>query len=329
MNARTSNGSLYSSYALHAYISLNFHTHSEENFFLLRFSPDSLRRTAESRIPKSPTSIFIRKLMERHLAIIHIVQLQRQAISVIVTSSTEQCPSSTSNAISGNLSGFLKRNAGCFGQGISVSLLNIKTTANIDVFATLAHVHPSCLRSIRKTVILYLHKPFSIIAHRRRLQALPDTTTRSISQRPLIWVLGLEPRPHWELLVIVTIENEISILVYKERSRRANDWIVPVCNPHHSFLWHFMVPNPKISIARTTWTEKSQLDLSKFRMNPVVMQTRTELYSYHTCGISFTSTAMTGFSPDSLKRNPDSAASATSNFTNCDLIYRTHSIFYG
>uniref|UniRef100_A0A6N2L7T6 Uncharacterized protein n=1 Tax=Salix viminalis TaxID=40686 RepID=A0A6N2L7T6_SALVM len=42
--------------------------------------------------------------------------------------------------------------------------------------------------------------------------------------------------------------NEVSILVYKEKSRRTNDWIVPVCNPHHSFLWHFMVPNPKISM---------------------------------------------------------------------------------
>uniref|UniRef100_A0A2K1YF52 Uncharacterized protein n=1 Tax=Populus trichocarpa TaxID=3694 RepID=A0A2K1YF52_POPTR len=71
--------------------------------------------------------------MRRHsitLAIIHIVQLQRLAISVIVTSFTEHCPSSTSKAKSGNLSDFLKRNAGCFGEGISVSLLNIKTTVN-------------------------------------------------------------------------------------------------------------------------------------------------------------------------------------------------------
>uniref|UniRef100_A0A6N2KUB1 Uncharacterized protein n=1 Tax=Salix viminalis TaxID=40686 RepID=A0A6N2KUB1_SALVM len=50
------------------------------------------------------------------------------------------------------------------------------------------------LGCISETVILYLHKPFSVIAHRRRLQALPDTTTRSISRRPLLWVLGLEPR---------------------------------------------------------------------------------------------------------------------------------------
>uniref|UniRef100_A0A6N2KX68 Uncharacterized protein n=1 Tax=Salix viminalis TaxID=40686 RepID=A0A6N2KX68_SALVM len=160
--------------------------------------------------------------------------------------------------MSGLLRDSLNRNAGCFGEGISVSLLNIKTTANIDVCGTLALVHPSCIRSIRKTVILYLHKPFSIIAHRRGLQALPDTTTRSISHRPFLLVLGLEPRPHWELLVIVTIENKVSMLVYKEISRRTNDWIVPVCNPHHRFLWHLIVPDSKISIARTTWTEKSQ-----------------------------------------------------------------------
>uniref|UniRef100_A0A6N2L7U2 Uncharacterized protein n=1 Tax=Salix viminalis TaxID=40686 RepID=A0A6N2L7U2_SALVM len=66
---------------------------------------------------------------------------------------------------------------GCFGEGESVSLLSIKTTANIDGLfmgsssthsrpircATLNLVHPSCIRSIRKT-------------------ALPDTTTDHLWQ---------------------------------------------------------------------------------------------------------------------------------------------------
>ena len=57
-------------------------------------------------------------------------------------------------------------------------------------------------------------------------------------------------------LVITVMEVKVSKLVDGENSGGIIDWIIPVCNPHHSLLCHFDIPNTEIPIAELPGLKK-------------------------------------------------------------------------
>ena len=59
-------------------------------------------------------------------------------------------------------------------------------------------------------------------------------------------------------MVITVMEDKVSKLVDGETSGGIIDWIIPVCNPHHSLLCHFDIPNTEIPIAGVARVEEAK-----------------------------------------------------------------------
>ncbi len=58
-------------------------------------------------------------------------------------------------------------------------------------------------------------------------------------------------------MIITIMEDKVSKLIDGENSGAIIDRIIPVCNPYHSLLCHFDIPNTEILIAGVARAEEA------------------------------------------------------------------------